>query len=182
MRSLSTSISTLICTALLVSSFIGLSGCEPKDPSADIHDHIDQVNGSADSAAPADLRATPDPISTPDNSLRPVRALPLGNAPSTAPTAEPKATAPTPNVSDTTASNKEASATPQEAAAPSQGMAAPSQGTVTPDSETNPASPAAGSITEQPVQLEQQSEENKTLSKQADEKVDEILKETSDQP
>lgn len=175
MRSLSTSISTLICTTLLVSSFIGLSGCEPKDPSADIHDHIDQVNGSANSAAPAALRATPEPISTPDNSLRPVRALPLDNAPSTAPKAEPKATAPTPNVSDTTASTKEASATPPEAAVPS-------QGTVTPDSETNAESPAVGSITEQPVQLEQQSEENKTLSKQADEKVDEILKETSDQP
>ncbi|MGO4998662.1 hypothetical protein [Oceanisphaera sp. W20_SRM_FM3] len=134
-------------SALLLGSLLGLSGCEPKGPAADIGDNINQVKDEAPATeANAPEPATSgqlEPVNLPEQPIRPVRDLPLETKPSV------------PVTDNTVPSTNSNAANPVDS-----------------------SEQAEGTTQQQPVQP---SELNNVVTEEIDQKLDQILKETSDQ-
>ncbi|MBU3825464.1 MAG: hypothetical protein H9917_11665 [Candidatus Oceanisphaera merdipullorum] len=131
-------------TALLLGSLLGLSGCEPKGPTADIGDNIEQVKDEAPAteanASESSPSASSEPINSAEQPIRTTREQPLETE-----------------------------------------LSAPTNNTV-PNTDDNSAIPNAASETEIKEQQALQSELNNVVTEEIDQKLDAILKETSDQP
>ena len=165
-------------TALVLTGVFGLSACEPRDPADDIGDNIEQVNKAPeqvnknidsvnDSRDPMSVDTpestdSSEPMAPPERPLRPVRELPLENEPTTEHPAHDTLSHPAPSTNDGATDSQDTVATPD-----------------------NTGAPVAGSVKEQRMQQEEQAQqtaESKAVTQEADQKLDEILKETSDKP
>lgn len=151
----------MFTTSLILTALLGLTACDPTGPAADIGDNIDQVkdNTATEPAPSVESTDTVESTNSPANSeleqpLRPVREINGDNSSATDQTDNLR-----PNVNNTA---RRPATTSHDAATPHDATAPPTE-----------------VIEEQKQQLE---EASKAASAEADQKLHEILEETSGEP